>query len=195
MPAATTEPAALKALIAHAKANPGRINFASGGVGSSGHFAGVLLNLRAGTDMTHVPFRSAAPALTALLGDQVQLQYGGISSARPLIEDGRVRALAVTGSTRDQAMPDVPTVREAGVEGLEEMFSTFGIHAPANTPLPVRRRLHDAIVATMADAAMNRRMRELGYTPVGNTPEEHQRQTEETVALWVEIGRRVNLNE
>jgi len=185
----------VKELIAYAKANPGKLNFASGGIGSSGHFAGVLFNLRAGTDMTHVPFKSAAPALTALLGNQVQLQYGGISSARPMIEDGRVRALAVSGRTRDPATPDVPTVREAGLEGLEDIYSTWGIHAPANTPLAVRRRLRDAIVATMAEPAVAQRMREMGYTPVGNTPEEHQRQTETLVALWIDVGKRVNLKE
>ena len=184
----------VKELIAYAKANPGKLNFASDGIGSSGHFAGVLFNLHAGTDMTHVPFKSAGPALAALLGNQVQLQYGGISSARPLIADGRVRALAVSGRTRDPAMPEVPTVREAGLEGLEEILSTFGIHAPANTPLTVRRRLRDAIVATMAEPAIAQRMREMGYTPVGNTPEEHQRQTEELVALWIDVGRRVELN-
>jgi tripartite-type tricarboxylate transporter receptor subunit TctC len=184
----------VKELIAYAKANPGKLNFASGGIGSSGHFAGVLFNLRAGTDMTHVPFKSAGPALAALLGNQVQLQYGGISSARPLIADGRVRALAVSGRTRDPAMPEVPTVREAGLEGLEEILSTFGIHAPAKTPLTVRRRLRDAIVATMAEPAIAQRMREMGYTPVGNTPEEHQRQTEELIALWIDVGRRVELN-
>ena len=182
-------------LIAYAKANPGRLNFASGGVGSSGHFAGVLLNLRAGTDMVHVPFRSAAPALTALLSNEVQLQYGGISSARPLIEDGRVRALAVSGRARDDAMPNVPTVQEAGVEGLEEMYSTFGIHAPAGTPLPIRSRLRETIAAVMVEPAMARRLREMGYTPVGNTPEEHQRQTDRLVEQWIEVGRRVNLNQ
>jgi tripartite-type tricarboxylate transporter receptor subunit TctC len=185
----------LRELIAYARANPGKLSFASGGVGSSGHFAGVLFNLRAGTDMTHVPFRSAAPALTALLGNQVQLQYGGISSARPMIEDGRVRALAVSGRTRDPAVPDVPTVREAGLEGLEEILSTWGIHAPAGTPIAVRRRLRDAIVATMAEPGVAQRMKDMGYTPVGNTPEEHQRQTEALVALWIDVGKRVNLNQ
>jgi tripartite-type tricarboxylate transporter receptor subunit TctC len=185
----------LPELIAYAKANPGRVNFASGGVGSSGHFAGVLLNLRAGTDMTHVPFRSAGPALTALLSNQVQLQYGGISSARPYIEDGRVRALAVSGRSRDEAMPNVPTASEVGVEGLDDIYSTWGIHAPASTPIAVRRKLRDEIAAVVAEPSINRRLRDLGYTPVINSPEEHQRQTETLVSLWIEVGKRVNLRE
>ena len=112
-----------------------------------------------------------------------------------MIEDGRVRALAVSGRTRDPAVPDVPTVREGGLEGLEDILSTWGIHAPAGTPIAARRRLRDALVATMAEPGVAQRMKEMGYTPVGNTPEEHQRQTEALVGLWIDVGKRVDLNQ
>ncbi len=182
------------ALVAYAKANPGKLSYASGGVGASTHFAGVLFNLRAGVDIVHVPFRSSGPAVTALLANQVQLQYGGLSSARPYIEAGTMRALAVTGAQRDPLLPQVPTFAEAGVPGVD-ITSVWGIHAPARTPIGIRQTLRDAIVATMQDPPVNRRLRDLGYNPIGNTPEEHQRQTEQIVALWIDVAKRVNLNE
>jgi tripartite-type tricarboxylate transporter receptor subunit TctC len=181
-------------LVAYAKANPGRLSYASGGVGASTHFAGVLFNLRAGTEIVHAPFRSSGPAVTALLANQVQLQYGGLSSARPYIEAGTLRALAVTSARRDPLLPDVPTFAESGLPGVD-ITSVWGIHAPARTPTAIRRALRGAIVATMQDPPVNRRLRELGYDPVGNTPEEHQRQTEQIVALWIDVAKRVNLNE
>jgi tripartite-type tricarboxylate transporter receptor subunit TctC len=181
-------------LIAYAKANPGKLNYASGGVGSSTHFAGVLFNLRAGTDITHVVFRSSGPALTALVAGQVQLQWGGISSARPMVEDGRARAIAVTGKDRDPAMPTVPTLEESGLAGVD-ITSVWGLHAPANTPIEIRRRLRDAIAATMQQPAVNERLRGMGYAPVASTPEELGRETVETVALWQDIARRVNLKD
>jgi tripartite-type tricarboxylate transporter receptor subunit TctC len=181
-------------LVAYAKANPGKLSYASGGVGASTHFAGVLFNLRAGTEIVHVPFRSSGPAVTALLGNQVQLQFGGLSSARPYIEAGTLRALAVTSARRDPLLPDVPTFAESGLPGVD-ITSVWGIHAPARTPIAIRRALRDAIVATMQDPPVHRRLRELGYDPVGNTPEEHQRQTEQIVALWIDVAKRVNLNE
>jgi tripartite-type tricarboxylate transporter receptor subunit TctC len=181
-------------LVAYANANPGKLSYASGGVGASTHFAGVLFNLRAGTEIVHVPFRSSGPAVTALLANQVQPQFGGLSSARPYIEAGTLRALAVTSARRDPLLPDVPTFAESGLPGVD-ITSVWGIHAPARTPIAIRRTLRDAIVATMQDPPVHRRLRELGYDPVGNTPEEHQRQTEQIVALWIDVEKRVNLNE
>ncbi len=181
-------------LVAYAKANPGKLSYASGGVGASTHFAGVLFNLRAGVEIVHVPFRSSGPAVTAVLSNQVQLQYGGLSSARPYIEAGTLRALAVTGTRRAEQLPNVPTFAEAGVPGVD-VTSVWGIHAPARTPIEIRRKLRDALVATMQDPEVSRRLNQLGYDPIGNTPEEHQRQTEEIVALWIDVAKRVNLNE
>ncbi|WP_137179314.1 tripartite tricarboxylate transporter substrate binding protein [Roseomonas sp. AR75] len=181
-------------LIAYAKANPGKLNYASGGVGSSTHFAGVLFNLRAGTDITHVVFRSSGPALTALVAGQVQMQWGGISSAKPMVEDGRARAIAVTGPDRDPSMPNVPTLDESGLTGVD-ITSVWGLHAPAGTPMEIRRKLRDAIAATMQEPAVNQRLRGMGYAPVASTPEDHARETAEFVALWQDIAKRVNLKD
>lgn len=141
-----------------------------------------------------MPFRSSGPAVTALLANQVQLQFGGLSSARPYIEAGTLRALAVTSARRDPLLPDVPTFAESGLPGVD-ITSVWGIHAPARTSIAIRRTLRDALAATMQDPPVHRRLRELGYDPVGNTPEEHQRQTEQIVAQWIDVAKRVNLNE
>lgn len=183
----------LRELIALAKKEPGALSFASGGIGASTHLAGVMLNVKAGTSMIHVPFKSSGEALNALLGGQVSMQFGGISSARPLVEAGKVRAIAVTGDKRDPAMPDVPTLQEEGLAGADVM-SLWGIHAPAGTPLEVRRALRDALVTVMRDPATTKQLNSLGYSVVGNTPEEHQAQTDKTVRFWVDLSKKVDLH-
>ena len=184
----------LMELLDLARAQPGRLTYASGGVGASTHFAGVLMNLRAGTTMQHVPFRSSGAAINALLGGQVDMQFGGLSSARQLIEGGQVRAVGLTGSRRAPAMPDIPTFTEAGLPGAD-VTSVWGMHVPAGTPMPIRQRLRDEAVAAMRDPVVAARMTELGYVPIGNSPDEHQSETEAILALWREVGRTVNLNE
>lgn len=183
----------LKELIALAKKEPGALSFASGGIGASTHLAGVMLNLRAGTSMIHVPFKSSGEALNALLGGQVSMQFGGISSAGPLIAAGKVRAIAVTGDKRDAALPDVPTLQEAGLPDADVM-SVWGIHAPANTPLAVRRKLRDALVAAMNAPATAKQLNSLGYAIVGNTPEEHQAESEKLVNFWVDLSKKEDLH-
>lgn len=171
-----------------------KLTYASGGIGSSTHLVGVMLNLKAGTSITHVPFKSSGPALNALLGGHVSMQFGGISSAKPYVEQGKVRAIAVTGDRRDPAMPDVPTLQEGGIKGAD-VNSVWGLHAPAGTPLDVRRTIRDAVVAVMREPEMTKKLAERGYQVVGNTPEEHQKQTEEIVNQWIEVGKKVNLKE
>lgn len=181
----------LAELIAFGRANPGKLSYASGGVGSSTHFAGVLFSLQAGLQMVHVPYRSSGPALTALLGGDVSMAFGGFASAGQLIRAGTVAAIAKTTAGAD---PGIPTFAEAGLGGVD-VGSLWGLHAPAETPFPIRRKLRDTFEAVMLEPAMNGRLKELGYEPICSTPEEHERQTAETVAKWVEIGRRVDLNQ
>lgn len=184
----------LQELLAKAKNKKGKITYASGGIGSSTHLVGVLLNLKAGVDMVHVPYKSSGEALNALVGGHINTQFGGISSARPMIESGKVIPLAVTGNKRDAAMPNVPTLQEQGVEGADVM-SVWGVHAPAGTPIEVRRKLRDAIVKVMNKPEITKRLNGLGYSIIGNTPEEHQKQTEDTVNLWLDIAKKVNLSD
>lgn len=181
----------LAGLIARAKAEPGRLSFASGGIGASTHFTGVLFALRAEIELIHVPYRSSGPALTALLSGEVTMNFGGFAASGPFIRSGQMRALAKTTEGVD---PTVPTFAAAGLPGVE-VTSLWGLHAPAGTPLPARQALGDAFKAAMQEPAIRERLVGLGYQPLNSTPEEHDRQTRETIALWVDVGRRVNLNQ
>ncbi|MEI2417990.1 tripartite tricarboxylate transporter substrate binding protein [Orrella sp. JC864] len=181
-------------LIALAKEKPGGLTYSSGGIGSSTHLVGVLLNLEAGTNIVHVPYKSSSEALNALAGGHVDIQFGGLSSAAQLIASGRVKALAVTGEQRDPALPDVPTLRESGLKESDVM-SVWGIHAPAGTPLAHRQKLRDAIVDALKEPQIAKRLTDMGYTMLGNTPQEHQQQTEEMVRLWLDLSKQVKLSD
>lgn len=181
----------LKELLDYARTNPGKLSYGSGGVGASTHLAGVLFNLVAKLDLVHVPFRSSGPALDALLGGHVTMGFGGISSSRGFIEDGKLRAMAVTGKRRDPAVPDVPTFEELGLS--VDIMSIWGVHMPANAPMAVRRRLRDVMVEVMHTPQISKRLAELGYEIIGNTPEEHEQQTRELVNFWLDVGKRVPL--
>ena len=182
----------LSELIKLAKTSP--LTFASGGVGSSTHLMGVMLNLKAGTSIVHVPFKSSGQALLALLGGHVTMQFGGLSSAASYIKDGKVRALATTGDHRNPTFPDIPTFDESGIQGAD-VSSVWGLHAPAGTPIEVRRTLRDALAEIMHDQSLEKKLAEFGYEVIANTPEEHQAQTVALVSQWVEIGKKVNLRE
>jgi tripartite-type tricarboxylate transporter receptor subunit TctC len=175
-------------------AKKSNLTFASGGIGASTHLVGVMLNLRAGTTITHVPFKGSGPALIALLGGHVSMDFGGISSALPYIKDGKVRAIAVTGEHRDSNLPDVPTFQESGLKGAD-VESIWGLHAPAGTPIELRRAMRAVVADVLRDPATVPKLTERGYEAIANTPEEHQAQTEALVAQWIEIGKKVNLRE
>jgi len=149
-------------LIAYAKANPGKINMASAGAGNPTHLAGELFQMMAGITMLHVPYRGDAPALTDLLGGQVQLYFSTEGGAIEHIRAGKLRALAVTTATRSQAMPDVPTVAEF-IPGYEAS-GFWGIGAPASTPAGTIERLNKEINASLSDPNLKARFSELGVT-------------------------------
>jgi tripartite-type tricarboxylate transporter receptor subunit TctC len=182
----------VKELVEYARANPGKLSYGSGGIGASTHLSGVLFDAAAGVKTVHVPFKSSGPALSALLGGHIQMQWGGISSARPHIESGKVRAIAVTGSKRDPSMPNVPTFEEAGLKGVD-ITSIWGMHCPAGTPLAIRRTLRDMLVEVMRTPETTARMNELGYDIVGSTPEEHDAETRRLVAFWIDLGKRIDI--
>jgi tripartite-type tricarboxylate transporter receptor subunit TctC len=175
-------------------AKKSNLTFASGGVGASTHLIGVMVNLKAGVTITHIPFKSSGQALTALLGGHVSMQYGGLASAPPYIKDGKVRPIAITGTQRDPSLPDVPTFTEAGLPGVD-VASIWGLHAPPGTPIEIRRKLRDAFAEVMREPATAKQLAERGYEIVASTPEEHQAQTEALVNQWIEVGKKVNLKE
>jgi len=159
----------LKALIALAKARPGTLNFATPGNGTTGHLSTELLKTMAGIDLVHVPYRGSGPALQDLLAGQVQMTIDNIPSALPHIQAGTLKALAVTSGKRWFALPDVPTMAEAGVPGYEAT-SWFVVMAPAKTPDAIVSRLSADIDAQLKTDDMRKRFREVGAEPVGGTP-------------------------
>jgi tripartite-type tricarboxylate transporter receptor subunit TctC len=177
--------------IAYAKANPGKINFASSGSGTSSHVTGELFKTMAGVTMQHVPYRGAAPALTDLLGGQVQVMFDNVSSSIEHIREGRLRALAVTTTIRWDRIPDVPTVAES-VPGFEAS-GWQGIVAPKNTSVEIIDRLNREINVGLADAAMKARIADLGSTVFASSPAAFARFIADETEKWGKVIRAANI--
>ena len=156
--------------IAYAKAHPGTLNFGSGSTGSAGHLAGELFKAMAHVDMTHVPYKGAAPAMQDLVAGRLQCMFDNLASAMAQIKAGKVRALAVTTAQRTPLAPDLPTMAEAGLPGFD-VSTWLGVFVPARTPATIVARLHDAIVEALHTSDVRERMLGLGAEPVGSTPE------------------------
>jgi tripartite-type tricarboxylate transporter receptor subunit TctC len=154
--------------IAYAKANPDKINMASGGTGSSNHLSGELFKMMTGVKMVHVPYRGGAPALADLVGGQVQVLFIAVPSSIEYIKAGRLRALAVTTATRSQALPELPALGEI-VPGYEES-NWWGLGAPRATPAAIVETLNREVNAALADTTIKARLAELGGTPLAGTP-------------------------
>jgi tripartite-type tricarboxylate transporter receptor subunit TctC len=154
--------------ITYAKANPHKLNMASSGIGVASHVAGELFKMMAGIDMVHVPYRSAGPALTDLIGSQVQVMFAPLSPSIQHIRTSKLRPLAVTSATRSEALPEVPTVSEF-VQGYEAS-SWYGICAPRNTPAEIIDKLNKEINAGMADAKIRARLANQGSTILSGSP-------------------------
>ena len=176
----------LKELLELARKQPGRMNYASGGSGTSTHLAAEMMKQSARVFIVHIPYKGSAPAMTDLLAGQVQMSFSGISSSRPHVDAGKLRALAVTGKQRNPAMPGVPTFEESGVPGVDA-DSYWGIYAPAGTPPAALAALQKAFATAMRSPAHAERLATLGYLPIANTPEEHTKQMHAMVARWTEV--------
>jgi tripartite-type tricarboxylate transporter receptor subunit TctC len=163
--------ASVRELIAHAKANPGKLNFGSGSTGSAGHLAGELFKVLAGVEMTHIPYKGAAPAMQDLVGGQIQLMFDNLASSLTQVRAGRVRALAVTTPARTALAPELPTIAESGLAGFD-ISTWFGVFAPAGTPREAIARLHAEFTRALSSPDVREKMINLGAEPVGNTPAE-----------------------
>jgi tripartite-type tricarboxylate transporter receptor subunit TctC len=175
----------VKDLVALARSRPGQLNFSSSGSGTTQHLAGELFNLRAKVQIVHVPYRGTAPSLTALVGGEVGLSYAGVPVLMPFIKSGRLRPIASTGAKRTQLMPEVPTIKESGVD--MEIVVWYGIFAPAATPKAIIDRLAPALIKLTHAPEMKQRLADLGAEPVGSTPEEFDRQLKSEVGMWAEV--------
>ena len=176
----------VKDLVAMAKEKPGSLNYSSAGAGTSQHMAAELFKLRTGTNIVHVPYKGSAPALTALIAGEVQLSFSNTVAIHQHVKSGRLRALAVAGPKRTDVLPDVPTMKEAGVEGVEVPL-WFGLLAPAGTPREIVQLLASNVAKAAQSKELHQKMVDQGADPVGNTPEEFQRQLEREVASWMEV--------
>ncbi len=161
----------VREFIAHAKANKGNVSFASPGLGTSPHLAGELFKRLADIEMTTIPYRGAAPAIQDLIPGRVDVFFNNIAPLLPLMQQGQLRALAVTSAKRSPAAPDLPTLAESGLPGFD-VSGWYAFFVPAKTPPAIVRKMHADAAAALADPALKRRLEELGLFVVGSTPEE-----------------------
>jgi len=171
--------------IAYAKANPGKINMASAGIGNTTHVAGVLFMMLTGTKFTHVPYRGGAPAVADLMAGQVQLYFDGISGSLGYIRSGKVRALGVTTAQRSDVLPDVPSIAEF-VPGYEA-GGWYGIGVPRNVPAEIVDRLNSDINASLADPKLKTRLADLGYATLGSSPAAFGNMIAQEIAKWAKV--------
>ena len=177
--------------IAWAKAHPGKVSMASGGTGTPSHIAGELFKMMTGIDMLHVPYRGGAPALTDLMGGQVQVYFSPLPESISTIKGGKVRALAVTTAGRSEALPDVPTISES-VPGFEA--NTWqGIGAPKNTPAEVVATLNKEINGALADGKIKARLAELGSVTTPMSPAKFEEFIVDETAKWGKVIREAKI--
>ena len=173
-------------VIAALKAQPGKLSFASSGNGSSDHLSAELFWQQTGTEAMHVPYKGGAPAITDLLGGQVDFSFQNVNAVLPHLRSGKLRAIAVTGTQRSPVLPDVPTLAEAGVKGAE-VYSWQGMAAPKGLPADVKAKLAKAAIAAVQQPELRKRFMEQGLEIVGNTPEEFTRFQAQENERWKQL--------
>ncbi len=179
-------------LVALARAKPGVLNYSSAGSGTSQNMSGELLKLRTGTNIVHVPFKGTAPSLAAVMGGEVDMTFANIPAILQHVKAGRLRPLALSGERRSELMPDVPTIKEAGVpDGAVGVW--YGVLAPAATPGSIVDTLSSAVAKIAHSPEMRQRLAEQGAEAVGSTPEEFGKLLREEVARWTEVVKAAGL--
>ncbi len=182
----------IKELIARAKANPGKVTYASPGHGSSPHMSAELFRYLAKVDLVHVPYRGAAPAYTDVIAGRVDCTFAVMASGLPLVRAGQVRALGVSTANRQPIAPDVPTIAEAGVPGYDTS-SWFAFFVPAKTPPEIVRKMHADTVAAMAEPAIKAKLDALGVIAVGSTPDALAAHLKAEMAKWGPVIKAANI--
>jgi tripartite-type tricarboxylate transporter receptor subunit TctC len=181
----------VKELVALAKSRPGKFHFASGGIGTGIHMAGELLNLAAGVRMVHVPYKGAAPSMTALMSGEVDTMFNGVSSVLPHVKAGRLRALAVSSAQRSALFPDLPTVAESGLK--YETAGWYGLVAPARTPKPVTAKLQSQLHQVLNTPEMKVRLAGQGIDGIASTPERLTQHLRAELEKWTAVVKAAGL--
>jgi tripartite-type tricarboxylate transporter receptor subunit TctC len=182
----------VKELLAHAKANPGKLNFASTGSGSSNHLSMELMLNMTGTKMTHIPYKGSAPAVTAIIAGEADVLYDNLPNVIQHIKAGNMRALAVTGTTRSVLLPELPTVADAGVPGYE-VNVWFGMQLPAGTPQPIVARLNKDIVSILKEPDVIKMFRDRGVEVIASTPEEFSQVLNKDIPKWTKLIKEADI--
>lgn len=175
-------------VITQAKSRPGEVMYASAGNGTSIHLAAELFNSMAGVDMVHVPYKGSGPAVTDLIGGQVEYMFDSVTSARPHIESGKLRAIAVTTAKRSSALPGVPTIAESGLPGYE-LAPWFAVYMPAGTPQPIVMKINRALLDAMKLPAVQQRFAAIGAEPIGSTPQQLAKHLQAEMDKWGKVIR------
>jgi tripartite-type tricarboxylate transporter receptor subunit TctC len=183
----------LKELLALAKAKPGELNYSSSGTGSSSHLAMELLKYMTGINVVHVPFKGSGQAMPNLLAGQVQLVFDPIPTSLPHVKSGRLRAIAISTATRSPAIPDLPTVAEAGVPGYESSL-WYGVLLPARTPSTIVARLNETVNAILREADVHERFAALGAEPVGSSSAAFGKYISDEVIKWGKVSKAVGIH-
>jgi tripartite-type tricarboxylate transporter receptor subunit TctC len=176
----------VKELIALARSKPGALNFSSAGSGTTQHLSGELFKVRTKTNIVHIPFKGSAPSMTALISGEVDLSYANIPAIHSHVKSGRLRPIANLGPRRSDQLPDVPTMKEAGVSGVEVVV-WYGVLAPSKTPRDIINTLSGAIIKATRAPDIKQRLLDQGAEPLGNTPEEFSKLLREEVEKWAEV--------
>jgi tripartite-type tricarboxylate transporter receptor subunit TctC len=182
----------VRELLALAKSKPGSLNYGSTGIGSPPHLAGELLRMLGGIDIVHVPYKGDAPMYAALLAGEVDLGFGPLAGALPLINAGRLHLLAITDASRSRLLPEAPTLVESGLPDFR-YSGWIGVFAPAGTPRAVIDRLHAEWTRALGTAEIRERMPGWGYEPVGSTPEQFEAKFKSDLALYARIVREAKI--
>ena len=179
-------------LIAHAKANPGKLTYGSSGVGSASHLSGALFAQAAGVELLHVPYRGTGPAVTDLLGGRIDMLFAPPLVVTPHISAGTLRVIGTTGSTRSPLFPDMPTIAETGLPGYESL-GWFGVYAPANTPREIVAKVSADLAKILAMPEVKQRLAEVGVEPAPSTPAAFTAFTNAEIAKWLELAQRAGI--
>ena len=184
--------ASLKELIALARQRPGQLNYSSAGNGTAGHLAAELMKMMAKIDVVHVPYKAAPQALSDLVSGQIQLQFSNLMTALPHVKNGRLRGIAVTTLQRSPAIPELPTMDQAGLRGYR-VDQTYGVVAPGRTPAPIVAKLNSEIVNILKSPDIGQRMSAEGAMLVGNTPQEYLEYLKAELQKWTRVVKEVGI--